>query len=132
MEDVLQYLSEMYELVVFTAGMQDYADNILDSFDEDRSLIKHRLYRQHCIKAAPRVYVKDLRIIGDRDLKDIIIVDNSIISFLFQMSNGVPIHSFTGQKNDEELMYMVSYLEEIYEAEDVRDHIRSTFKLAQI
>jgi TFIIF-interacting CTD phosphatase-like protein len=83
MEDVLQYLSEMYELVVFTAGMQDYADNILDSFDEDRSLIKHRLYRQHCIKAAPRVYVKDLRIIGDRDLKDVIIVDNSIISFLF-------------------------------------------------
>jgi TFIIF-interacting CTD phosphatase-like protein len=48
---------------VFTAGEKDYADAILDFIDEDRTIIKHRLYRNHCIKAAPRVYVKDLRII---------------------------------------------------------------------
>jgi len=114
MEEVLAYLSESYEICVFTAGEQAYADAILDFIDEDKTIIKHRLYRHHCIKAAPRVYVKDLRIIADRDLKDMVIVDNSIISFLFNMENGVPIHSFTGQPNDEELMYMVSYLEEIY------------------
>jgi TFIIF-interacting CTD phosphatase-like protein len=45
---------------------------------------------------APGIYVKDLRIIADRDLKDIIIVDNSIISFAFNLSNGVPISAFTG------------------------------------
>jgi TFIIF-interacting CTD phosphatase-like protein len=28
-------------------------------------------------------YVKDLRIISDRDLEDIVIVDNSIVSFAF-------------------------------------------------
>jgi CTD small phosphatase-like protein 2 len=59
--------------------------------------MKHRLYRQHCINPAPGVYVKDLRIIKDRDLKDIAIVDNSIVSFAYQLSNGIPISSFTGQ-----------------------------------
>ena len=61
-----------------------------------------------------------------------IIVDNSVVSFVFNYSNGVPISDFRGQKNDEELMYMVSYLEEIYEANDVRVPIRKTFKLQQI
>jgi CTD small phosphatase-like protein 2 len=115
MEEVLAYLAESWEIVVFTAGEQAYADAILNFIDEDRTIIKHRLYRHNCIKAAPRVYVKDLRIIADRELKDMVIVDNSIISFLFNMSNGVPIHSFTGDRGDEELMYMVSYLEEIYD-----------------
>ncbi len=33
--DVLQYLSTLYEIVVFTAGEQGYADNILDFIDVD-------------------------------------------------------------------------------------------------
>ena len=45
LEEALQYLGQMYELCVFTAGEQDYADAILDFIDPDRSLIKHRLYR---------------------------------------------------------------------------------------
>lgn len=129
MEEVLQYLATLYEICVFTAGEQDYADAILDFIDEERTIIKHRLYRHHCVKAAPRVYIKDLRIIADRELKDIIIVDNSVVSFIFNMSNGVPISDFRGQKNDDELMFMVSYLEEIFAAEDVRKPIAKTFKL---
>ena len=132
MEEVLQYLSTLYEIVVFTAGEQDYADQILNFIDEDRTIIKHRLYRQHCVKAARRVYIKDLRVIADRKMEDIVIVDNSVVSFAFQMSNGIPIKSFMGEKNDTELMYMVSYLEEIYSQKDVRTHIADTFKLEEI
>ena len=117
---------------MFTAGEKDYADAILDFIDEDRTIIKHRLYRNHCIKAAPRVYVKDLRIIKDREMKDMIIVDNSVVSFIWNMNNGVPISDFRGQKNDDELMYMVSYLEDIFVADDVRVPIEKTFKLAKI
>ena len=119
----------MYEICVFTAGEQDYADAILDFIDIDRSIIKHRLYRHHCVKPARGVYVKDLSIIEDRDLKELIIVDNSIISFAFNLSNGVPIKAFVGEGNDEELLYMVTFLEEIYSHDDVRAHIDKTFKL---
>lgn len=40
------------------------------------------------------MYVKDLRIIEDRNLQDIILVDNSIVSFAFNLDNGVPISAF--------------------------------------
>lgn len=73
----------MFEICVFTAGEQGYADTVLDFIDQEGQIIKHRLYRQHCVQAASGVYVKDLRIIEDRDLKDIVIVDNSIVSFAF-------------------------------------------------
>ena len=58
-----------------------------------------------------------------------IIVDNSIISFAFNLKNGIPIKAFTGEKNDEELLFLVTFLEEIYSFNDVREHIDKTFKL---
>ena len=110
----LDFLAKYYEIVVFTAGTQDYADAALDFIDPDRQIIKHRLYRQHCVNPCHGVYVKDLRIIQDRQLKDIVLVDNSIISFAYQMDNGIPIKAFMRQENDEELLFMVTFLEEIY------------------
>lgn len=96
LEPMLDYLSKYYELCVFTAGEQGYADAVLDYLDPKREIFQHRLYRQHCVKPANGIYVKDLRIIADRNLKDMVIVDNSIISFAFNMENGVPIAAFTG------------------------------------
>lgn len=129
LEEALSYLSSMFELCVFTAGEKDYADTILNFIDPDRAIIKHRLYRQHCVKPEQGVYVKDLSIIADRNIKDIILVDNSIISFAFNLSNGIPIKAFLGEDNDEELLYMVTFLEEIFGKDDVRPHIDKTFQL---
>lgn len=131
LDNCLEHLAKFYEIAVFTAGEQTYADAVLDYLDEERQIIQHRLYRQHCVNTAEGMYVKDLRIIRDRDLKDIILVDNSILSFAFNMDNGVPISAYIRQKNDEEFLYLVSYLEEIYSFPDVREHIAKTFKLRE-
>jgi CTD small phosphatase-like protein 2 len=131
LDNCLEHLAKFYEIAVFTAGEQTYADAVLDYLDEKREIIKHRLYRQHCVKSGHGLYVKDLRVIQDRDLKDIILVDNSIVSFAFQMDNGVPISAFMRQANDEELLYLVGYLEEVGSFPDVREHIRKTFKLEE-
>jgi CTD small phosphatase-like protein 2 len=48
----LSELSKYFEIVIFTAAMQDYADWIVDGIDH-RGNIKHRLYRQHCKRQAP-------------------------------------------------------------------------------
>lgn len=48
-------------------------------------------------------YIKDLRIIKNRKLKDIVIVDNLIHSFGLQIENGIPILDFIDNKNDMEL-----------------------------
>ena len=122
----------MYEICVFTAGEQDYADTILDFIDPDKIIIRHRLYRHHCISPEKGVYVKDLSIIKDRKIEEMIIVDNSIISFAFDLKNGIPIKAFLGEKNDEELLFLVTFLEEIYSFNDVREHIDKTFKLSSL
>jgi CTD small phosphatase-like protein 2 len=36
-------------------------------------------------------FIKDLRIIENRELKDIIIVDNLVYSFGLQLTNGIPV-----------------------------------------
>lgn len=44
-----------------------------------------------------------------------IIVDNSILSFAFDLDNGVPINAFMGyETDDKELLYLISFLEEAF------------------
>ena len=73
-------------------------------------MIKFRLYRNNCINVNDRIYVKDLRIIKGVDLKDIILIDNSMYSFSSQLANGILINSFYNDKNDIELYNVLGYL----------------------
>lgn len=94
------------------------------------NLFKMRLYRQHCISIKDKFFVKDMRIFKDRELKDVVLVDNSIISFAFNINNGVPCSAFyRHMKEDEEFLYLVSYLEEIFSCDDVRDFNSEKFNL---
>lgn len=69
----LSELSKFYEIVVFTAGLKDYADWILNDLDR-HGVVNHRLYRDHT-KHRNGVYIKDLSKLG-RDLTKTLIVDN--------------------------------------------------------
>ena len=48
-DECLKRLAELYEIVVFTAGIKDYADPILDYIDPKKEYFKKRLYRTDCI-----------------------------------------------------------------------------------
>lgn len=57
-------------------------------------------------------------------------MDNSILSFAFDLENGVPINSFMGnEENDKELLFLISFLEEAFYIDDVRKHIAEAFRL---
>jgi len=78
-------------------------------------------------------FIKDLDIILDRDKEKMIIVDNSIVSFAFDLDNGVPINSYMGTEDDDrELLFLYSFLEEIATASDVREPIAKAFKLSEL
>ena len=77
----IQFLNEMfehYELVVFTAGLPDYANWVLNSIDPN-GLIKYRLFRNHAIHQK-NIFIKDLSRLG-RNLNKCIIVDNVAENF---------------------------------------------------
>lgn len=112
--------------------MQEYADKILDQIDPERKIIKKRMYRQDCIQVQD-FFVKDLDVFIDREKENIVIVDNSIMSFAFDLDNGVPIQSFMGnEEEDKELLFLISFLEEAFYTQDVRPSIREAFKLSYL
>ncbi len=81
--ECLREARNKYQVAVFTASHKFYADVVLDYLDPDGSLIEYRLYRDHCFQTEDGVYIKDLRIVKTRALKDIVIVDNAVYSFGF-------------------------------------------------
>ena len=87
--ECLEEANKHFEVIVFTASHACYADVVLDYIDPDNSLIHHRLYRESCIMVKG-VHIKDLRILN-RDLKDVVIIDNAAYSFGYQLDNGIPI-----------------------------------------
>ena len=71
-------MAKYFEVVIFTAGTEEYADWAL-SFLENVNCISHRLYIQHAVPMGT-YYVKDLSRIG-RDLSKTLIVDNIAENF---------------------------------------------------
>ena len=65
-------------------------------------------------------------------LKDVVIVDNSVYSFAFQIDNGIPIIPFYNDKADEEMLHLVYYLNCLANVEDVRDQNRQAFELFKL
>ena len=106
----LETMSKYFEIIIFTAGTQDYADYILDQVDFQKR-ISHRLYRQHTTQVG-EVFTKDLGRLG-RDLSKMVIVDNLSENFEKQKRNGIKIKSWYDNLEDTVLSDLSIILEEI-------------------
>ena len=119
----LDLIKNHYHIVIYTASHPSYADAVLDYLDKENKYFKYRLYRNHCIQCDVdgfKFYVKDLDTLDENyNLKDIVIIDNSILSFAYHLYNGVPIVPFIDQANDSELMYTAHYLVSIASYDDL-------------
>ena len=116
-------MAKYYELCVFTAGLKDYADWILNDFDRT-GYITHRLYRDST-KCKNGVYIKDLAKLG-RDMSKIIIIDNIEENFQAQPDNGIPIKGWYHCPNDRELEKLTPFLRSLVQrrVKDVRTELR--------
>ncbi|CAD8196949.1 unnamed protein product [Paramecium pentaurelia] len=128
----LDNLSTFYQIFIFTASSPGYALALVDYIDPLEDKILGIFTRNHCLETKNGYFIKDLRILRDVDLKNIIIVDNLTHSFGFQLENGIPILEWTDDEKDQELKYLVDYLIEASQYEDVRDYNRQKLKLYEL
>jgi CTD small phosphatase-like protein 2 len=136
--EALKEISKNYYIVIYTASDHHYADTVLDFIDKKKEFFKYRLYRRNCkymkdkFDDKIKFYCKDLEIFEGIDLKDMIIIDNSILSYALQLNNGIPIMPYKDSKKDFELMFLAGYLNSICEFEDLREANKKFIKLEQL
>ena len=120
--EFLKRMHKLYELVVFTASLSKYADPLMQKLDPT-AMCSYKLFREHCT-FFNNAYVKDLTKLG-RNMKDVIIVDNSPVAYLFQPENAMPAVSWYDDPTDCELARIATILERMAYEEDVRKVIRT-------
>lgn len=126
--ECLAAANKNFEVFVFTASHQCYANVVLDYLDPKNELIHQRFFRDSCLNVNG-VFIKDLRIFANRNLKDIVIIDNAAYSFGYQLDNGVPIISWHDDPKDRELFNLMDYFKTLAAVDDVRDVNEQSFHL---
>lgn len=122
----------MFEIVIYTASTQTYASIIVKTLDPHSQYITQILSRGSCLMTKNGFFIKDLRLIENRKLKNVVLLDNYVHSFAFTIENGVPILEWRNDKEDDELLHILNYLQELSEVPDIRKHNRECLNLASI
>jgi CTD small phosphatase-like protein 2 len=113
--------------VVFTASHACYANPVIDYLDPDGTLVAKRLFRENCRQVSESLYVKDLTVLRNRQLKNLVLIDNAAYSYALQLDNGVPIIPFYNNRKDCELRELTSFLLTLLDVDDVRPVLRERF-----
>lgn len=116
--ELLASLAEDFEIMIFTASHESYADEVINYLDPRGEYVQHRLYRRNCEYIQEGYYVKNLRLLG-RDLSKVVLVDNAAYSYAFQVANGIPIIPYYEGKSDYEMKALEKYLRSLHG--DVRE-----------
>jgi len=116
-DEFLVEMAKHYEIVVYTASLNKYADVLLDLLDPHRT-IRTRLFRESCVFYEGN-YVKDLSLLN-RPLSQSIIIDNSPASYLFHPENAIDCSSFIDDVTDRELDQIGKFLVGVKDVKDMR------------
>ncbi|CAX42011.1 nuclear envelope morphology protein, putative [Candida dubliniensis CD36] len=144
----LQETSQWFELQIFTASVKEYADPIIDWLEMEildrknkrssngsattttttttittnqTKIFTKRYYRNDCTYRSGVGYIKDLsKFIKDEDLKHVMILDNSPISYALHEENAISIEGWINDQSDKDLLNLLPLLKSLSLAIDVR------------
>ncbi|KAG1908494.1 HAD-like domain-containing protein [Suillus fuscotomentosus] len=116
----LAYLSQFYEIVIFTTQHHYTAMPIIEKLDPYNFFITYKLFRE-ATRSVDGKIVKDLSYLN-RDLSKVILLDTHPEHVSSHPENAVIIPKWTGAPGDKGLIAMIPFLESIaiYKSPDVR------------
>jgi Dullard-like phosphatase family protein len=103
-DDFLHEVLQVFQVVIFTASLSQYANPIIDLLCPSVPSA-NRMFREHCL-FHDGFFVKDLGIFN-RPLGEVIIVDNNPSSFLLHPENAILSQTWVGNPTDTELMDVI-------------------------
>ena len=77
-------------------------------------------------------FIKDQRLIENRSLKNVVLLDNYVHSFAFNIENGIPIQEWKNEQDDDELLHMLTFLKDVSRCEDTRTYCKDNLKLVEV
>ena len=132
--EFLELMSEKFELVVFCSGSEMYCASVLDDIEHCRKYFSYRIYNDHVLFENSQYSIKDYDILfsNGRTTDNTIIVEHKILAFCMKVFNGVLVKYFsaTSSKQDNELIYLAKYLEELNAQPSVCKYIGDTIRLS--
>ncbi|KAL7719636.1 Mitochondrial import inner membrane translocase subunit TIM50 [Entamoeba marina] len=123
----LKELSNKYEVVLFTAGTEMYAKQIIAELEKDGKIFSHKLYNTSC-KEKFGGYYKNVSKLG-RDLKKVICVDDNRFVWT-STDNLIECKKYIGGDDDNDLKRVLMNIEDAFKVDDVRTKLSGSFKRA--
>ena len=108
--EFLQNMKQYYELILFSSGTCDYVDPIVRLIEKNKKFFEFVLYRQHISFDERGQYFKNLNLLN-RNLRNIIIVDDIERNFKFHKENGICIKPFYGDfERDKNILNLLAQI----------------------
>jgi Dullard-like phosphatase family protein len=127
LDTFLDFCRETFEVAVWTASTKPYAEAITPLIFEPEYPLVFIWARRKCIQRFNPErheveFIKDLRKVKKQghSLEQIIAIDDSPEKYAKNYGNLVRVSPFIGDQKDEELLYLMDYLLELKDVEDVR------------
>lgn len=128
LDEFLQFCLDRFKVAVWSQSTIDYVNQIVDSLFTDRTQLKFVWGFDRCTfvtNPAMRQYywVKDLRKVRRRGfrLQNVVAIDDSARKYERSYSNVIRVRKFKGDRTDDELFWLMRYLEIIEGVENVRN-----------
>ncbi|KAL3893155.1 MAG: hypothetical protein SGPRY_014425, partial [Prymnesium sp.] len=123
-------LSLSSDLVLWTSASKTYAHLMVEKLDPHKSRFISVLTRESCSELELGLFTKDLSLLG-RPLERVVLLDDSVTSFLMQPYNAIPMTPYFGGADDRGLPAILPMLRGLERQTDVRNVLREEFKMQE-
>ena len=126
--EFLKIMKNTCELILFSFGTSSYVESVVKEIEKNEKFFEYVLDRNHGIYDNGNC-IKDLNMLN-RDLKNVIIIDDTSNYFQLQEDNGICIKPFYGDiENDKNtLKVLARILEKIFNDANVTKDVRISLK----
>ncbi|KAL5251605.1 hypothetical protein ACHWQZ_G017097 [Mnemiopsis leidyi] len=108
----LDVVRQWYDIVVYTASIEKYGQQVINVLDNKRGIFQRRYFRQHCVldSSIHGQYTKDLSMILP-DMSSVFIIDNSPSAYKNYPDNAIAVPTWTKDRSDTWLLNLLPFLD---------------------